>query len=281
MLAIRTAASVRLMLTKKWIQTECNYHRLLIALSIRKALHLTISLIDFLPHLRTTSKRVFILGPSHHVSLSGCALTTADTYQTPLYNLKIDKDLNQELMQSKLFEQMSMKADEDEHSIEMHLPYVAKVMEGKQFKIVPVMVGSLNSAREQAYGELFAKYLANEENLFVISSDFCHWGSRFSYQYYDRDWGSIHESIEKLDRLGMETIETCEPANFKSYLAKYSNTICGRNPILLILNAIHKLASENRNLECKLKFLSYAQSSKCRTQRDSSVSYAAASLVIS
>ena len=36
------------------------------------------------------SKRVFILGPSHHVSLGGCALTQTKTYSTPLYDLKVD-----------------------------------------------------------------------------------------------------------------------------------------------------------------------------------------------
>lgn len=223
---------------------------------------------------------MFIFGPSHHVSLSGCALSTADIYQTPLYNLKIDKEFNRELLKTKLFEEMSMQTDEAEHSIEMHLPYVAKVMEGKEFSIVPIMVGSLSSAREAAYGELFSKHLTNEENLFVISSDFCHWGARFDYQHYERNWGQIYESIEKLDRLGMETIETCNPSNFRSYLQKYSNTICGRNPILLILSAIHKLINENPSLECKLKFLNYAQSSQCKSLRDSSVSYAAASLTI-
>lgn len=34
-----------------------------------------------------------------------------------------------ELYQTGHFETMSVSADEDEHSIEMHLPYVAKVME--------------------------------------------------------------------------------------------------------------------------------------------------------
>ena len=36
------------------------------------------------------SKRVFILGPSHHVALPGCAITQTVVYETPLYNLKID-----------------------------------------------------------------------------------------------------------------------------------------------------------------------------------------------
>lgn len=36
-------------------------------------------------------KRVFILGPSHHVYLSGCALSSTTAYETPLYNLNIDQ----------------------------------------------------------------------------------------------------------------------------------------------------------------------------------------------
>lgn len=73
-------------------------------------------------------KRVFILGPSHHVRLRGCALTTADKYETPLYDLKIDTQINAELEKTGKFTRMDMNTDEDEHSIEMHLPYIAKVM---------------------------------------------------------------------------------------------------------------------------------------------------------
>lgn len=180
-----------------------------------------------------------------------------------------------------MFEEMSMRTDEEEHSIEMQLSFIARVMEGKQFQIVPVLVGVISNQNEEVYGKIFAKYLMNEENLFVISSDFCHWGSRFSYQYYDREWGSIYESIEKLDRLGMDAIETCKPNVFKDYLQEYNNTICGRNPIVVLLNAIKYLSNSNKNLNFNFKFLNYAQSSKCRSQRDSSVSYAAGSLVFS
>jgi len=34
-----------------------------------------------------------------------------------------------ELYATEMFEEMSISADEDEHSIEMQLPYIAKVME--------------------------------------------------------------------------------------------------------------------------------------------------------
>lgn len=37
-------------------------------------------------------RRIFILGPSHHVRLDGCALSSAVAYATPFYDLKIDQD---------------------------------------------------------------------------------------------------------------------------------------------------------------------------------------------
>jgi hypothetical protein len=40
----------------------------------------------------TFSKRVFILGPSHHVYLSGCDLSACQQYSTPLGNLTIDQE---------------------------------------------------------------------------------------------------------------------------------------------------------------------------------------------
>lgn len=95
-----------------------------------------------------------------------------------------------------------MSVDETEHSIEMHLPYVAKVMADfkDSFTIVPILVGSLNPDKEAVYGSILAPYLADPQNLFVISSDFCHWGQRFRYTFYDRNWGEIYQSIQTLDK---------------------------------------------------------------------------------
>jgi len=222
-------------------------------------------------------KRVFILGPSHHVSLPGCALTQTQTYETPLYNLTVDSEVNEELFATGKFEKMTISTDEDEHSIEMHLPYIAKVMESKKddFKIVPVLVGATNHEKELMYGKIFAKYLNDPDNLFVISSDFCHWGKRFRYTYYDKSKGNIYESIEDLDKLGMKYIENLDRSSFYSYLERYYNTICGRHPIGIFLNVMDQIGSETSSF----KFHNYAQSSKCIRSDDSSVSYAAGTLV--
>ena len=45
---------------------------------------------------------------------------------------------------------MNVEQDEDEHSIEMHLSYIARVMESRkgQFTVVPVLVGSLSHEKQ-------------------------------------------------------------------------------------------------------------------------------------
>ena len=45
---------------------------------------------------------------------------------------------------------MNVEQDEDEHSIEMHLSYIARVMEPRKgsFTVVPVLVGSLSHDKQ-------------------------------------------------------------------------------------------------------------------------------------
>lgn len=110
--------------------------------------------------------------------------------------------VNKELEETGHFEWMDMQTDEEEHSIEMQLPYIAKVMESNSnFTVVPILVGSLTPEKEAMYGRILAPYLADPQNLFVISSDFCHWGHRFRYTHYDRSCGPIHKSIQNLDKM--------------------------------------------------------------------------------
>lgn len=51
--------------------------------------------------------------------------------------------------------------------------------------IIPILVGATEPSVERTYGALLAPYLADPHTVFVISSDFAHWGSRFRYTYYE------------------------------------------------------------------------------------------------
>mmetsp|Transcript_33027 Transcript_33027/g.78242 ORF Transcript_33027/g.78242 Transcript_33027/m.78242 type:complete len:299 (+) Transcript_33027:216-1112(+) len=226
----------------------------------------------------TRINRIFILGPSHHYHLTGCAISGHASCETPLGDLSVDRSANQELMSTGMFEVMSERVDSEEHSIEMHLPYIYKVMEGAPhpYTIVPVMVGNLSPEKERQYGVLFSKYMEDAGTFFVVSSDFCHWGNRFSFTHYDPAHGEIFQSIENLDKAGMEIIESQSPEAFLSYQQQYHNTICGRHPIAVLLNILKEGPPQNSRFN--LQFVKYAQSSPCRTQQDSSVSYASAIL---
>ncbi|PQQ03782.1 Protein MEMO1 [Prunus yedoensis var. nudiflora] len=219
----------------------------------------------------TNITRVFLLGPSHHYYTPKCALSTATVYKTPIGDLTIDLEVIEELKATGKFELMDIRVDEAEHSMEMHLPYLAKVFEGHQVKVVPILVGALKAESEAMYGQLLGKYVDDPQNFFSVSSDFCHWGSRFNYTHYDKKHGAIHKSIEALDRMGMDIIETGNPDAFKEYLLEFDNTICGRHPISVFLHML-----KNCSTSIKINFLRYEQSSQCRTMRDSSVSYASA-----
>jgi len=80
------------------------------------------------PNTRPYSKRVFLLGPSHHHYLPKAALSRCTHYATPLGNLTVDRETTAELYKSGQFEWMSQPVDEDEHSLEMHLPYIYKML---------------------------------------------------------------------------------------------------------------------------------------------------------
>eukprot|EP00455_Lapot_gusevi_P045740 TRINITY_DN5896_c0_g3_i6.p1 TRINITY_DN5896_c0_g3~~TRINITY_DN5896_c0_g3_i6.p1 ORF type:complete len:325 (+),score=69.16 TRINITY_DN5896_c0_g3_i6:84-977(+) len=219
----------------------------------------------------TLVKRVFILGPSHHVYTEKCLLSTASIYETPLGNIRLDTEVINELLENELFEAMEHSVDEDEHSIEMQLPYLVHVMKGHEFRVVPIMVGCMSGGADVAYATVLARYLDDPHSLFIISSDFCHYGKRFRYTYYDPSQGAVWQSIQALDQLGMDFIQAQDADGFVSYLREYKNTICGRYPITVFLQML-KLC----NSRFSARFLHYKQSNQCQTRNDSSVSYAAA-----
>ncbi|KAG2209540.1 hypothetical protein INT47_008384 [Mucor saturninus] len=238
-------------------------------------------------------KRVFLLGPSHQAYFDGCNLSKCDTYETPLGNLQVDRQVTEALYQTEKFGYMTKTMDEREHSLEMHLPFIYKLFERKinEIKIVPILVGSISDRKERMYGETLADYLSNPENLFIISSDFCHWGSRFRYTYYtgkenDKDpillserteqeiSRPIHESIKELDSLGIEQLKSLSFEKFHTYLEQTGNTICGRHPIGVLMAALEILKNNRKTSNQTLVCIKYDQSSACKRIEDSSVSYA-------
>ena len=222
-------------------------------------------------------QRIFLLGPSHNLYSPRCLLSCCTEYETPGGSIPIDASVYEALAQTGEFDYMPKADDEREHSLEMHLPFIAQIMGSRHYTLVPIVVGALSEQAELRYGQLLAPHLADPQNLFVISSDFCHWGTRFRFTYHDpRHGGEIYESIEALDREGMRLIEAQDAAGYAAYQREFGNTICGRHPIAVLLRALNQCATPPNSIGHECKFVRYAQSSRSQKASDSSVSYASA-----
>lgn len=245
-------------------------------------------------------QRIFILGPSHHKGIYGLELSAASSYDTPFGPLTVDTEVINELM-SRLrhrgvqVDLTTQSVDENEHSIEMQIPFLSHILhfapaqtdkvDGEQenphartglasrVKIVPIIVGTTDRRMDDYVLDVMLLYMQDAANVFVYSSDFCHWGRRFRYTYHYKEdaFPVIADSIEAMDHAGMNLIESSDIDGWYEYLWETSNTICGRGPITIGLNWWSKVARDVRT-----RFVGYAQSNKVKNASDSSVSYAAA-----
>lgn len=157
-------------------------------------------------------------------------------------------------------------------------------------------MGNTNPSTERDLGSLLAPHLSDPSNVFVISSDFCHWGSRFGYTYYHRrdvpnkhpeNLGSksqtprdypIHESIKSVDFESMAAVESGKYDEFLEQLQSTGNTVCGRHPIGVFMAAVE--ACRELQGSGKFKFVRYERSSLVKQVWDSSVSYCSAFAVL-
>ncbi len=122
-------------------------------------------------------KRVFLIGPSHRVGFAGASVDTLYGYAaTPLGNVKIDTSLGEELIR-KGDGAFLCRADahDREHCLEVQLPFLQMVFEEVP-PIVPIVVGTQRLGVLQQIAAVLEPYF-NEENLFIISSDFSHYPS--------------------------------------------------------------------------------------------------------
>ena len=122
-------------------------------------------------------KRIFLIGPSHRVGFAGASVDTLYNYAgTPLGNVRIDVATGQELIrQGAGAFTCRHDAHNREHCLEVQLPFLQLVFE-KVPPIVPIVVGTQRLGILQQIAEVLEPYF-NEENLFIISSDFSHYPS--------------------------------------------------------------------------------------------------------
>jgi hypothetical protein len=110
-------------------------------------------------------RRVVLLGPAHRAYVPGLALPEATAFATPLGDVQLDTEA-----MARLAVRRSAVAHAREHSLEVELPFLMRVLE--RFRLVPIVVGE---ARAEAVADVLEALWGGPETVIVISSDLSHY----------------------------------------------------------------------------------------------------------
>jgi len=191
---------------------------------------------------RGTVTRVVLLGPAHRVAFHGIAVPSATAFKTPLGDVPVDREAVDSLKDCASV-LVSDKAHEQEHSLEVHLPFLQRLL--GDFSLVPLCVGD---ASGDEVAEVLDRLWGGPETLIVISSDLSH------YHGYDE--------ARLLDQATAQAITERQADNITTHGA------CGGRPIKGLLKV-----AKARNLDISL--LDIRNSGDTAGPRDRVVGYAA------
>jgi hypothetical protein len=177
-------------------------------------------------------RRAVIVAPSHRTLVRGAAVLDVDAFSTPLGEVPVDTDGLAVLGRHAL-----VRRDPEpfavEHSIEIQLPLLQRVLPA--VAVVPVLLGALGANEVDEFGRLLES-LAGPATLFIVSSDFTHYGARFDYlPFAPRDAETVRTGLRQLDLGAIDHIVAGDLAGFRRYVADTAITICGQIPIAAFL----------------------------------------------
>jgi AmmeMemoRadiSam system protein B len=118
---------------------------------------------------RGVIRRVVLLGPAHRVRLTGLALPRAHALRTPLGDVPIDVE-GARLALELPYVTVSDIVHEREHSLEVHLPFLQRVL--GELSVVPLAVGDASPVEVAAVLE---RLWGGPETRIVVSSDLSHY----------------------------------------------------------------------------------------------------------
>ena len=164
-------------------------------------------------------------GPTHRVAISGLATLNAEAFRTPLGDVPVDLAAVEKLLRFPQVHPLD-EAHALEHSLEVHLPFLQRVLGG--FALVPLVAGEATTAE---VAEVLEAVWGGPETLIVVSSDLSH--------YYD------YQSARDLDAATTEAIETLDPESLGRESA------CGRVPIRGLLVVAKRHGLQARTLDVR------------------------------
>ncbi len=167
--------------------------------------------------LKNKITRVVLLGPTHRVYVQGMALASNTHFATPLGNIPIDTTTLSNLENKYDYVQFLDAAHEQEHSLEVHLPFLQKVL--NDFTLIPLLVGD---ASPEQVANVLNDLWGDDETLIVVSSDLSHFLDYESACKKDSNTTKLIENLE-YNKISSEQACGCMPMRGLLKLAQDKN----------------------------------------------------------
>jgi AmmeMemoRadiSam system protein B len=119
---------------------------------------------------RGVIRRVVLAGPAHRVALRGVGVPSVDRLDTPLGPVTVDAELRETVLALPNVA-VSDEAHAEEHSLEVHLPFVVEAL-GADVTVLPLVVGWVDP---EPLADVFDAVWGGEETLIVASTDLSHY----------------------------------------------------------------------------------------------------------
>lgn len=168
--------------------------------------------------VRSTIKRVVLLGPTHRVPVRGLAVPSVDAFCTPLGDIPIDATGRARLL---TLPQVTTNNDAHalEHSLEVQLPFLQNTLD--DFTLLPITVGN---ATAQAVADAVLMVWGGQETLIVVSSDLSHYLTYAAAQHIDQ--ASVRQILDGEPNLSHQQACGATPINGLVLAAKKQGLRC-------------------------------------------------------
>ena len=205
---------------------------------------------------------VVLIGPSHFVGFQGVSIWPRGAWDTPLGVVKVADSFAGALAAESREILEHPAAHGREHSLEMQLPFVARLLPG--VPIVPLVMGYQQRDTAMALGDALARVIMSYRTrnpgdiLLVASSDLSHYEDAATASRLD---ASVVGYVEALDADGLMDALEREPRH-----------ACGGGPMVSVLRAAARLGGT------RARVLRYADSGDVSGDKSSVVGYMAAAI---
>ncbi|MDI6704478.1 MAG: AmmeMemoRadiSam system protein B [bacterium] len=199
---------------------------------------------------------VVLVGPSHHVYFPGISVYKEGYYKTPLGEIEIDTKLAEAIMEENESIRFYEKAHLQEHSIEVQLPFLQKVL--KEFKIVPIIMGDAGEKYCDILSFALSKHIKDKNILLIASTDLSHYHS--------------YEKAVALDSIARDKVKSLDDKGLIKDLQAGKCELCGGGPTIAVIKAAKELGAD----ACKI--LKYANSGDVTGDKSRVVGYLSAGI---